>query len=97
MTNKCNSIEQDRIVFHETPRDMSRRYYNEADRLEDRRKLLLKLIKERPSAEELHSLEMRAELLVKEINEMRGKALYLSNADKKPDSPSLSARQRGCS
>ena len=75
--------------------EMSRRYYLEADKLDAYREKLKKRRHERPSPEELHSLENRIDLLYDEIRDLRETALSLKKlAADKPRSPSLAARSR---
>ncbi len=75
--------------------EMSRRYYLEADRLAAYREKLKQRRGERPSPEELHSLENRIDLLYDEIRDLRDTALSLKKlAAEKPRTPSLAARSR---
>lgn len=78
--------------------ELSEHYYKEAEKLEERLTELRARVKEKPSAEELASLELRIDVLRYEIRDLRETALKLRRiAAPAPLTPSLAAREREAS
>lgn len=91
MTSK-NTTENDSSAVIDL-KEMSRRYYFEAEKLASYREQLMERRRQHPSCEELHSLDVRIDALYGEINDLRATALHLKRlAAQKPLTPSLSAR-----
>ncbi len=75
--------------------ELSRQYYDGADRLEERLNMLLDIIKSKPEPSVLADLEKRAAVLRAEIWEQRETAGRLLKAGSKPPlTPSLAARAK---